>query len=125
MFQHCGKCLCYKCLYYWSARCPHGICYDDYRAKYDPHPVDPPRKLWSSWDLPGEQEHWCRAGTFRILDNPEECDSYVEYTGQTVQSCLKVNVVVFQDGYISCSLLENFGCERCYGEWEERNDQKI
>ena len=121
----CSNCPCYTCLYYWSGRCPHGGCFDDYRAKYDPynarHMPDPPRKLWSQWDEPGEQQHWCRGGMFFPAD-PGECDKYVEYTGQRVESCLKANVSIFQDGYISCSLIGNFGCERCYEEWSKQHE---
>lgn len=32
-FPHCGSCVCQKCLYWWSGRCPEGECYDDKRAK--------------------------------------------------------------------------------------------
>ena len=28
-------------------------------------------------------------------------------------------VSVFQDGYISCSLVDTLGCEACYREFEE------
>lgn len=33
VFGGCEKCVCEKCLYWWSGRCPHGRCYDDIRAK--------------------------------------------------------------------------------------------
>lgn len=121
IFKSCKDCICYSCLYYWSARCPHGLCYDDYRAKYKPHPADPSRKAWSNWDLPGEQQHWCRGGALFPAD-PGDCEKYVEYEGQRIEECLKANVAVFQDGFISCSLIENFGCERCYEEWEKKNE---
>ena len=29
-------------------------------------------------------------------------------------------VSIFQDGYIDCSLIDNYGCEKCYREFEER-----
>lgn len=29
-------------------------------------------------------------------------------------------VFIFQDGYIDCSLIDNYGCEKCYREFEER-----
>ena len=121
----CSECLCRTCLYYWSSRCPHGGCYDDYRARCNPytvhHMTDPPRKFWSQWDEPEEQRHWCRGGMFFPAD-PGECDQYVEYTGQRVEECLKANVSVFQDGYIDCSLIRNFGCESCYKEWSQQHE---
>ena len=123
-FRDCSDCVCYRCLYYWSLRCPHdGACYDDYRAEHDPYPVHhpgkPPRTQWSEWSEPGEQEHWCRGGTLYPAD---ECDHYVGYKGQEIKECLKANVAVFQDGYISCSLLDTYGCERCYEEFENKLD---
>ena len=36
-FPHCGSCVCQKCLYWWSGRCPEGECYDDKRAKEEPY----------------------------------------------------------------------------------------
>lgn len=67
-FPHCGSCVCQKCLYWWSGRCPEGECYDDKRAKEEPYnkafPERSPRTQWSNWNLPGEQAHWCRGGTF-------------------------------------------------------------
>ena len=120
MSLSCNSCPCDTCLYWWSQRCPYGGCYDNYRAKYDPynvhHMTDPPRKAWSDWDLPGEQRFWCRGGVFFPAD-PDDCEHYIKYEGQRVESCLKANVSIFQDGYIDCSLIRNFGCERCYEEW--------
>jgi hypothetical protein len=70
-FPHCGSCVCQKCLYWWSGRCPEGECYDDKRAKEEPYnkafPERSPRTQWSNWNLPGEQAHWCRGGTFFII----------------------------------------------------------
>lgn len=67
-FPHCGSCVCQKCLYWWSGRCPEGECYDNKRAKEEPYnkafPERSPRTQWSNWNLPGEQAHWCRGGTF-------------------------------------------------------------
>lgn len=58
-FPHCGSCVCQKCLYWWSGRCPEGECYDDKRAKEEPYnkafPERSPRTQWSNWNLPGEQ----------------------------------------------------------------------
>ena len=118
----CSQCACYDCLYWWSFRCPYGECFDDRRAIVDPytsyHPI---RKTWSHWDAPGEQEHWCRAGSFYPISNTE-CSHYVHYEGQTVKTCLKANVSVFQDGYIDCSLVSNWGCRKCYEEFEEKEE---
>lgn len=83
--------------------------------------TDPPRKQWSRWDEPGEQQHWCRGGAFFPAESGD-CEHYVHYEGQTIKECLKANIAVFQDGYIDCSLLENFGCERCYEEFKEKID---
>ena len=118
----CGKCLCIACLYWWSERCPYGSCWDDHRADVDPydkaHPEEPPRTWWSDWNKPGEQAHWCRGGNNYPV---YYCPYFVKYLGQKVKHCLKENVSIFQDGYILCGLVENFGCERCYKEWEEKS----
>lgn len=115
----CGNCICRNCLYWWSHRCPHGGCYDDLRAKENPydkaHPNEPPRTMWSYWNRPGEQAHWCRGGIFYPV---RYCENFVKYKGQQVKTCLKTNVSVFQDGYIDCSIIDTIGCERCYEEFE-------
>lgn len=118
----CGKCLCIACLYWWSERCPYGSCWDDHRAKVNPyntaHPLELPRTAWSDWDKPGEQAHWCRGGeNYPMCD---ECRHYVRYEGQQIKTCLKRNVAIFQDGYIGCGIINTFGCQRCYEEWEEK-----
>lgn len=59
----------------------------------------------------------CRGGVFHPL---RSCEKHVKYDGQTVKTCLKANVSVFQDGYISCSLIDNLGCERCMEEFERK-----
>ena len=119
----CDSCVCKRCLYWWSDRCPYGRCYDDLRAEDDPypkaHPGEPPRKFWSDWNKPGEQEHWCRGGSFY----PSHwCWNYVRYTGHQVRECLMCNVSVFQDRYIWCSW--PLGCEDCYQRFEERLQRK-
>ena len=117
----CTGCACRNCLYWWSSRCPYGECWDDHRAQINPYnkvyPDKPPRKCWSNWNKPGEQEHWCRGGRFYPISY---CAEFVKYKGQQVKTCLKANVSIFQDGYIDCSLVENIGCEACYREFEER-----
>lgn len=45
-----------------------------------------------------------------------ECSRYVKYVDQEIKGCLKANIGVFQDGYITCSLIENYGCEKCFAE---------
>ena len=119
----CDSCVCKRCLYWWSDRCPYGRCYDDLRAEDDPypkaHPGEPPRKFWSDWQKPGEQEHWCRGGVFYAS---YWCWHYVRYTGQQVRTCMECNVSVFQDGYIQCSYPP--GCEECYQRFEERMKQE-
>ena len=118
----CSKCVCKSCLYWWSGRCPYGGCYDDLRARENPydkaHPDKPPRKLWSDWNKPGEQAHWCRGGSFY----PSHwCWHYVRYEGQQVKGCLESAVNVYQDGYIYCPLVECFGCEECYRRFKEKH----
>lgn len=116
----CGDCICRNCLMWWSQRCPHGECFDDYRAKAEPWPGKV-RKSWSNWNLPGEQAHWCRGG---ICYAVPECEHFVEYdsTKTLVRTCLVENVQVFQDGYILCGLVNVMGCEECYRRFEERED---
>lgn len=121
IFQGCDKCICDKCLYWWSNRCPYGGCYDDRRAKKDPynkaHPNEPPRKLWTNWNKLGEQEHWCRGGSFYPVSY---CEHFVKYEGSTVEDCVDAPIQIFQDGYIVCSLKNSIGCEACI----ERNENK-
>ena len=54
-----------------------------------------------------------------IMYPAEPCDRYVRYSGQKVKECLKANVQVFQDGYIACSLIDCYGCDKCMEEFEE------
>lgn len=119
----CADCICRKCLKYVSGRCPHGGCYDNFRAASMPydkaHPNDPPRKGWSNWKE--DQAYWCRGGIFYPTS---ECKEFVRYEGSKVQSCLKANVTIYQDGFIGCSLIENFGCEKCYEEFESALEKK-
>lgn len=63
------------------------------------------------------REQKCAGGIFFPA---QHCEKYVSYTGQKVKECLKAVVSVFQDGYILCSLTDNFGCEKCYEEFAER-----
>lgn len=119
------QCICKNCLYWWSSRCPYGKCYDDYRAETEPydkeHPGRPPRKQWSNWNKPGEQAHWCRGGIFYTA---YYCEHFVKYKGQQVRECIKANVSVFQDGHISCNMIDCYGCERCYAELEEKMERE-
>lgn len=109
--KDCRDCVCNYCLYWWSSRCPYGECYDDNRAKVDPytdhHPV---RKLWSNWDKPGEQAHWCRGGA---LYPAEDCEHFVQYAGGKVVDCARAVTVEYQDGYIECSVRQSMSCEEC------------
>ena len=111
----CGACQCRTCLFWWSERCPYGECFDDWRAGSDPydkaHPGQPARKQWSDWKT--QQAWWCRGGVFYPTAS---CRHYSEYRGQTVQPCLRSNVSVFQDGYISCPIVDSVGCQAC---WEQ------
>lgn len=122
LFPSCSHCVCQSCLWRNSGRCPYGKCYDDKRAIDNPynaaHPEEPPRISWSNWNKPGEQAHWCRGGIFYPVTY---CKDFVKYQGCMVKECLKANVAVYQDGYIECSLIDNFGCERCYEEFEQQN----
>jgi len=117
----CSPCICRRCLYWWSQRCPYGECWDDCRAKDDPydkaHPDKPPRTGWSSWRK--DQAYWCRGGAFYPA---HYCPHYIHYDGQQVRECLRAVVSVFQDGYIGCPLVENIGCGQCYEEFMERQE---
>jgi hypothetical protein len=118
-------CICERCLYHHSGRCPHGRCYDDLRAIINPydkaHPDDPPRTAWSNWQQ--DQAYWCRGGIFY---KAYECKDFVEYdeSKTTVKECLIANVGVYQDGYIHCSLIEAIGCEECMKRFEEKQEWK-
>ena len=107
-------CICEKCLYHWSGRCPYGGCYDDLRAIENPydkaHLGKPPRTSWTDWKE--DQAYWCRGGIFY---QTQECDKFEEYvhSKHIVKECLKSIIDVFQDGYIRCSLVELIGCEEC------------
>lgn len=113
----CSKCVCRSCLNWWSNRCPYGECFDEHRSKLNPydlaHPDKPPRTGWSNWK--NDQAFWCRGGTTYPA---KKCSYYIEYKGSTVKSCLKCNVQIFQDGYIGCSIIDTYGCARCYQEFE-------
>lgn len=63
-----------------------------------------------------EAQH-CRGGLFYPT---VPCEKYVKYTDQTIKECLKANVQIFQDGYMVCCLIENYGCEKCYVEYERK-----
>lgn len=119
LFPGCEDCICRSCLWYNSGRCPHGSCYDDYRAAFEPYnwKHGGTRTAWSLCNEPGEQEHWCRGGTFYPA---EGCADFVKYNGSTVKECLKANITEYQDGFQRCSLVENYGCQKCYEEFLRR-----
>ena len=118
----CRECICKKCLHWWSGRCPHGGCYDDFRAKDEPynkaHPGLTPRTLWSDWNKPGEQAHWCRGGVFYLA---HYCETFEKYEGSTIEECVRSSIEVFQDGYIRCSIKDQMGCEACIDEDSHSN----
>ena len=126
VIHHCGQCICKKCLYWWSRRCPHGDCYDDIRAKENPydkaHPDKPPRKAWSNWNKPGEQAYWCRGGMFYPISY---CENFVKYEGSVVEDCVDAPIQIFQDGYTICSLKETIGCDECIARSEGRAREQI
>lgn len=115
----CKECVCKKCMYWWSHRCPYGECYDDYREKANPydkaHPDEPPRTAWTNWKT--DQGFWCRGGSFYPV---KYCEHWYPYNGQVVKECLFANVSVFEDGYILCSIIDTVGCEECYRRFEEK-----
>lgn len=119
----CGGCICRRCLYWWSGRCPYGRCYDDHRAEVDPydkaHPDKPPRTWWSHWET--QQAYWCRGGSFHPVSR---CEHFVEYKEHQVKECLKAMVSVFQDGYIRCSIIDCIGCQRCYEEFMKKREDE-
>lgn len=111
----CSQCICKKCLYWFSGRCPNGGCFDDKRATDDPydkaHPDKPPRTAWSDWNKPGEQAHWCRGGIFYPV---YQCSHFKKYMGIKFEPCIRCDISVYQDGYRDCPLVDNVGCEACY-----------
>ena len=114
----CNECICRDCLLWWSQRCPHGGCWDEWRARHDPWP-GPVRKQWSDWAEPGEQAHWCRGGALYPVDS---CPDYIHYDRERTiaQDCLEGCIVKYQDGYIQCAMLDMLGCEECYRRFEAR-----
>lgn len=73
------------------------------------HPGEPPRTLWSDWQ--NDQAAWCRGGA----TYPQTiCEHYIHYDGSTVEECLCANIQRFQDGYISCPIIDTVGCKICY-----------
>ena len=118
----CGPCVCRKCMYWWSSRCPYGSCFDDERARTDPydkaHADKSPRTGLSNCNKPGEQAHWCRGG---ICYPVFYCRKFVKYEGSVIEECIGCNIQVFQDGHISCYLKDTIGCESCISENEGRN----
>lgn len=123
VFGGCGECICDKCLYWWSSRCPYGKCYDSKRAKENPydkaHPDKPPRTAWSDWKT--QQAYWCRGGIFYLVSY---CEHFVKYQGSTVEDCVAAPVQTFQDGHISCSLKDTIGCEECIRRSEGLQEEK-
>lgn len=117
----CGHCVCKSCLYWHSGRCPYGGCYDDQRSLEDPyykaHPDRPPRTWWSNWR--DDQAYWCRGGAFYPVSY---CPRYTKYKGSTIKDCLKAATIIYQDGYIECSLVETYGCEACLKEFEDKQE---
>ena len=120
----CDAC-CQRCLYWWSGRCPHGGCFDDYMATTFPRErlTGKHRTGWENCECPGEQDHWCRSGRYINIDVELVCPDFVQYEGQTIKECLYAPVSVFQDGYISCNLCDTVGCEWCYSQWEQEDEQ--
>lgn len=120
----CSDC-CMKCLYWWSARCPYGGCYDDLRAKTTPRKkvTGEHWTFWSRCEDPGEQDHWCRGGMLHPVDVEKECPQFIAYTDQIIKHCLEMNVSVFQDGYIRCGIVDMVGCERCYEEFLRKQEE--
>ena len=121
IFMHCGHCVCSKCLYQESGRCPYGCCFDDKRARDKAHPNRPPRTTWSNWNKPGEQAYWCRGGLFYPT---RYCENFVKYESSVVEECIDCNIQVFQDGYVRCSLKETVGCEACISQSEGEDVEK-
>ena len=118
-------CICEKCLYYCTNRCPYGNCYDDLRAKENPydkaHPKKTPRTSWSNWRE--DQAYWCRGGLFY---QSYKCDRFVEYdeSKTVVKDCLETVIEIYQDGYMNCSLVDSVGCQECYRRLEENIEMK-
>lgn len=118
----CGDCICRRCLWYASSRCPYGGCQDERRAREEPYP-GPVRKSWTEWDKPGEQAHWCRGGICYAADSCDRFEAYDPARHQ-VRECLDSVIEVFQDGFIRCGLIDVIGCEECYRRFEERHEKE-
>lgn len=73
--------------------------------------------MWSDWET--QQVYWCRGGFFYPVD---QCQHFAEYEGQQVRECLRALVSVYQDGYIQCSIIDCVGCQECYDEFMERQE---
>lgn len=114
----CKKCICGNCLNRYIQKCPYGECYDDKRAVEQPYCLNRiDNRFWSDANKFMERAHWCRSGMFY----PEnKCENYVEYKGVVVQECIKANVLRYQDGTLICPLIDNYGCEKCYKEFERK-----
>lgn len=117
----CSECICRYCLYWWFGRCKYGECYDDCRAKDDPYTkYFPERHLWSNSHNPGEQEHWCRGGSWFVS---EDCDYFEQYEGQKIEQCYRAMTSVFQDGYRICTMMVNGSCEQCLKELDRKMNE--
>ena len=49
-----------------------------------------------------------------------KCEHYVKYEGQSIEECVDANIVVFQDGYVQCTLKDAMGCDACIARAEGR-----
>lgn len=48
-----------------------------------------------------------------------ECQEFVQYDRQKIESCHRASIQVFQDGYRICSMMINGTCEQCLKEMTE------
>lgn len=104
----CQRCICSSCFLSVSGHCPHGTCFDDFRAinfPYDEaHPSEPPRKSWPNWAT--EQVFWCRGGVFYPA---EHCNHYIPHNYRKLQGYPRANIIAKHKGY---QLIERY--ERQY-----------
>ena len=122
--SNCSKCICNNCFHRQRKNCPYGLCYDDKRAVEQPYQINfvNDYRNWSDINKPMERNHWCRNGIFYPVN---KCSEFVMFKGVIVKECLKANVCIYQDGYISCSLIEGYGCENCYKEFMKKEEMGV
>jgi uncharacterized coiled-coil protein SlyX len=50
--------------------------------------------------------------------------SFIEYTGSTVRQCLEATTEIYQDGYIHCPVIDEWGCAECMRRFGDGSNWK-